>query len=124
MGGISSERAKQIALRVDFCNNTIAAYDAKTATTEQQQIYAGCVNFLHPTSGPPSDSSVDRAVIGVSLLIAILSAAIVRGLSVDEVWQDRLFVSLVAFFVAPFLAIAVAGLLWLLYSAIHFVLFG
>lgn len=58
MGGISSESAKQIALRVDFCNNTIAAYDAKTATIEQQQVYAGCVNFLHPTSGPPSDSKV------------------------------------------------------------------
>lgn len=56
---------------VERCTIELAAYSPKTATVAQMQSYAGCVNFMHPST---ESASAMKFVVGVLLLAMIIGA--------------------------------------------------
>lgn len=92
------------------CAALIDGYEHATATTEQQQEYADCIDMLHP------DQITGTEVIAIKVVIvcALIGAAIgaFRGDYADERFVHALFGAIIGV-LAPVL---MAAIIW----AIHF----
>jgi hypothetical protein len=63
-----------------LCENTMAAYDAKTATVEQARTYASCVQEVYPT---PQTETPMVVKVGAAFMLVAMVVGFLHGTSED-----------------------------------------
>lgn len=108
----AARKAKEIS-----CKSYISSFDPKTATVEQMQQYAECVEVLHPQ--PMSHDDVIAAKFFFAL--ALIGMLVCGGWQLYKYglhwWEDALIHAALGFFLVPIgvgiILVLIAGVLWL-----------
>lgn len=107
----ASSAANASRARHERCEVTIMTYDSKTATVEQMQQYASCVQNNHPRIVHLEDGEV----LAIKILIAACFIGIIIGASKALFsrwcdWVDVLLLSLCGAILGPILVVIGIGL--------------
>ena len=113
--GIAAANSAQAAAhahraRVESCKVVTAQFEKTTATVEQQQEYASCINTLHPRE------MTDGGILAVKILIVLMLVGLVAG--IVQAARDRYTTGLMDYFMLsfmwglglPVLGVALAGI--------------
>lgn len=91
---------------ISECKDLILAFDSKSASTQQMQSYAECVNTVYPKETCGLEIWQEKELFIVALVGMVIGAWYSRKEHND--WFDTFMIGLVGFLAAPLVAIFVA----------------
>lgn len=108
----SSNSGNSSAKKTYYCNQIMPEFNAKTATVEQKQDYADCVDHFYPSMTPADIIAVKVMIIAAFISFVIASVYFFKEDGLIGVLPAALFPMLVGIF------------LFLTYIGFKFVFFG
>lgn len=108
----AARKAKEIS-----CKSYMSSFDPKTATVEQMQQYAECVDLIHPKPMSHDDMIAAKFFFALALIGMIVCGGWQLYKHGLRWWEDALLGALAGFFLVPIgvgiILGLIAGIFWL-----------
>lgn len=110
-GSTAASSAQATTAKKIACQSIVSSFDSKTATIQESQTYASCIQLLHPSEMSGAEVIAIKVLIVVALLGAAFGFWRGDGFSHKQTFVDRLLCGFCGLFLAPIFIIIIGAVI-------------